>query len=340
MNKRFMKRYVLIAVLFCSVLAAHAQADTDTLRARAQAFLIKGDYDNALLVLNHAAEMDANNKDILRDEAYIYYLQRNYLKAIEIGKQITSRSDADVQGYQVLGMAYKATADYANADKLYKKALKQFPKSGVLYSEYGDMLAQQNRQDEAIKLWEKGIQVDPNNSNNYYYAARYYSSKGRPLWATVYSETFVNIESLTPRTVEIKDILLSNYRKLLTPGQLQALSQSNSAFEKAVANTYLKYTGMFDDELSPETLTAIRARFILDWYAGGTAPLAFRLFDHQRLLLEQGMFDAYNQWLFGASASSSAYQYWTTNHSQEMKDWQTYLRSVVYKIPEGQYFQH
>ena len=86
MNKRFMKRYLLIAVLFCCVLAAQAQADTDTLRARAQAFLIKGDYDNALLVLNHAAEMDPDNKDILRDEAYIYYLQRNYAKAIETGQ--------------------------------------------------------------------------------------------------------------------------------------------------------------------------------------------------------------------------------------------------------------
>src|SRR5690348_17100072 len=108
MNKQFMKRYLLIAFLFCGVITAQAQADTDTLRARAQAFLIKGDYDNALLVLNHAAEMDANNKDILKDEAYIYYLQRNFAKAIEIGKQITSRPDADVQSCQVLGMAYKA----------------------------------------------------------------------------------------------------------------------------------------------------------------------------------------------------------------------------------------
>src|SRR3954468_16154502 len=124
-----MKRYLLIAALFCYA-AAQAQADTDTLRARAQAFLIKGDYDNALLVLNHAAEMAPDNNDVLRDEAYIYYLQRNFAKAIEIGKQITSHADADVQSYQVLGLAYKATADYANAEKLYKKGLKQYPKSG------------------------------------------------------------------------------------------------------------------------------------------------------------------------------------------------------------------
>lgn len=334
-----MKKLLLICLFACSVIITNAQANTDTLRARAQAFLIRGDYDNALLVLNHAAEMDAGNTDILKDEAYIYYLQRNFAKAIEIGKDITGRAGADVQSYQVLGLAYKATADYPTCEKLYKKAIKQYPNSGTLYSEYGDLLAQQSRADDAIRFWEKGIQVDPNSSSNYYYAARYYSQKGKSLWAVLYSETFVNIESLTQRTIEIKDILLSNYRKLLTASTLNTLSQSGTAFEKSIANIYSNYSGMYNNDLTPESLTAIRTRFILDWYKNNASPYAYRLFDHQQLLLQQGMFDAYNQWLFGASASSSAYQFWVNNHSQEVKDWQTYQRSVVYKIPSGQYLR-
>lgn len=336
-----MKRIFIVtaAVFLLGAAAAHAQANTDTLRTRAQAFLIKGDLDNALVVLNHAAEMDAQNIDIQRDKAYIYYLQRNFAQAIEIGQQITSRPDANVQSYQVLGLAYKAIADYSNAEKLYKKGLKQYPASGVLYSEYGDLMAQQKRPDDAIKLWERGIQEDPNYSGNYYYAARYYSVKGQPLWAVLYSETFVNIESLTQRTIEIKDILLSNYRKLLVQSQLQALA-GGKGFEKAVATRYLSFTGMFNDELTPELLTTIRARFIVDWYGSGNAPYNYRLFEHHRFLLEAGMFDAYNQWLFGPSASSSAYQLWIANHPQETREWQTYQRSVVYKIPENQYFPH
>ncbi len=335
------KHFLFIALFLCSSVMMYAQANTDTLRTRAQKFIIQGDYDNALLVLNHAAEMDAGNIDILKDEAYVYYLQRNFAKAIEIGKSITNRSDADVQSYQTLGLAYKATADYASCDKLYKKALKQYPNSGVLYGEYGDLLAQQSKLDEAIKLWEKGIQVDANNSSNYYYAARYYSQKNKPLWAVLYSETFVNIESLTQRTVEIKDILLSNYRKLLNTEVLNTLSQSANPFEKAIATIYSGYNSLYNDgNLQPEQLTAIRTRFILDWYKNNTPLYSYRLFEHQQLLLQQGMFDAYNQWLFGASASSSAYQFWINNHTPEVKEWQTYLRSVVYKIPAGQYFQH
>jgi tetratricopeptide (TPR) repeat protein len=334
------KQLLFVILIACCVNLVYAQANTDTLRSRAQAFIIHGDYDNALLVLNHAAEMDAGNIDILKDEAYVYYLQRNFAKTIEIGKSITSRSEADVQSYQVLGLAYKATADYINCDKLYKKAIKQYPNSGALYSDYGDLLAQQSKPDEAIKYWEKGIQVDANNSSNYYYAARYYSQKNKPLWAVLYSETFTNIESLTQRTVEIKDILLSNYRKLLTTDVLNALSQSTNPFEKAIADIYSNYSSLYSNAISPEQLTAIRTRFVLDWYKNNTPLYNYRLFDHQQLLLQQGMFDAYNEWLFGASASSSAYQFWVSNHAPEVKQWQTYLRSVVYKIPAGQYFQH
>lgn len=334
------KRFVSTLSFIVFSIVVFAQANTDTLRMRAQRFIIQGDYDNALLVLNHAAEMDAGNADILKDEAYVYYLQRNFAKTIEIGKTLTSRSDADVQSYQTLGLAYKATADYVSCEKLYKKALKQYPNSGVLYSEYGDLLSQQNKPEEAIKMWEKGIQADPNNSSNYYYSARYYSQKNKPLWAVLYSETFVNIESLTQRSVEIKDILLSNYRKLLSTDALNTLSASTNPFEKAAGNIYSNYSSMLGGSLSPEQLTAIRARFILDWYKNGVPMYPYRLFGHQQLLLQQGMFDAYNQWLFGASSSTSAYQVWISNHPAEVKDWMTYLRSVVYKVPAGQYFPH
>ena len=104
---------------------------------------------------------------------------------------------------------------------MYKDALKRFPKSPVLYSEYGALLSENKNEDAAIKQWEKGIEADPNYSSNYYYAAKYYAQKGNVLWGILYSEIFVNIESLTKRTTEIKDILYGGYQKLFnTPESL------------------------------------------------------------------------------------------------------------------------
>ena len=109
---------------------------------------------------------------------------------------------------QILGLAYKAIAEYKESDKMYKEALKKFPNSGVLYSEYGDLLASNDNEAAAIKQWEKGIETDPNHSGNYYYAAKYYAKKGNIIWGLLYSEIFLNIESFSKRTEEIKSILV------------------------------------------------------------------------------------------------------------------------------------
>ena len=65
-------------------------------------------------------------------------------------------------------MTYKAIAEYKECTKLYKKGIKKFPKSGILYNEYGELLAMNKDLNGAIEIWEKGIEVDPNFSSNYY----------------------------------------------------------------------------------------------------------------------------------------------------------------------------
>src|SRR5207344_2726491 len=105
-------------------------------------------------------------------------------------------------------------AEYKECDKMYREGLVKFPNSGVLYSEYGDLLTTTQSTDAAITYWEKGIKADPNYSSNYYFAAKYYAQKGNVIWGLLYSEIFVNIESFTKRTEEIKSILFGGYQKL------------------------------------------------------------------------------------------------------------------------------
>lgn len=316
-----------------------SQQNADTLRETARMFMQQGDLDNAILVLNKAAELKPNDIDILRDQAYANYLRRDYAKALEIGKTLIEKPKADVQSFQILGMVYKAIADYKEADKLYKKGLKKFPQSGVLYSEYGDLLSTTNS-DDAIKIWEKGIEVDPNISSNYYYSAKYYAQKGNALWSVLYGETFVNLESLSQRTIEIKDLVYNNYKQLFITDILSDIEKKGTPFEKSVAAIYKKLNNVVAEGVTPESLTVLRTRFILNWYQEDVPKFPFRLFEHQQLLLRQGMFNAYNQWLFGATASTSTFQFWVNTHQEEMKDFQNYQRSVVYKIPANQYYPH
>ncbi len=324
--------------LWC--LLAHAQTNSDSLHKSGKAYLQHGNFDSALLTLNQALTQKPDDLEILKDQALANYLKRDFAKAIEIGKNITERTDADVQSYQLLGTTYKAIANYKEGQKLYERALNKFSNSGVLYSEYGDLLAAEKNEADAIKQWEKGIETDANSSSNYYYAAKFYAQHENVLKALLYGETFVNIESFTNRTSEIKEILLANYVKLFSGDVLNEYIAKGTDFEKAISETYSKLSNMVSGGITAETLTSLRSEFISDWFKTKAAQFPYRLFDHHRLLINQKIFNAYNQWLFATSANYTQFQSWMNNHSQEMRAFQNYKRSVVYKIPQGQYYTH
>ena len=55
--------------------------------------------------------------------------------------------------------------------------------------------------------------------------------------------------------------------------------------------------------INTEILTMIRTRFILDWSNNYKTVFPYRLFEYHQQLLQEGMFEAYNQWVFGSSES-------------------------------------
>jgi hypothetical protein len=211
----------------------------------------------------------------------------------------------------------------------------------VLYSEYGELLSSNNSESVAIKQWEKGIESDPDYSGNYYFASKYYAQKGDVIWGLLYAEIFVNLESFSKRTNEIKDLLYKGYKILFTePASLNNAKTTGTPFEKAVAANFSKLTNLMNDDVTPETLTQLRTRFILNWFSSSARQYPFRLFEHQRQMLREGYFEAYNQWLVGANADTPKYQQWNLNHPEEVKAFQAFQHNTIFKIPEGEYYEH
>ena len=131
-----MKQLVSLCILtFCIISFAGAQESVADIRKQATLLAQQEKFGDAIDVLDQGLQQYPNNLDILKDEAYISYLGRDFQRALQVGKDITSRDDADAQSYQILGLVYKAIADFKEGDKMYKSAIRKFPKSGVLYSE-------------------------------------------------------------------------------------------------------------------------------------------------------------------------------------------------------------
>jgi tetratricopeptide (TPR) repeat protein len=334
-----MKKIFLLLFSAVSFATAFAQTQEPTPQETARNFMRSGDWDNAILVLNRALQQDPKNLDMQKDLALSYYYKRDYTRALEQVKPMLDRDDADEAVFQIGGNVYKALEEVKEADKMYKKALKKFPNSGPLYSEYGELLWEK-KDYGAINLWEKGIEVSPSYAGNYYNAALYYYYTKDKIWTVIYGEIFVNMEYLTDRATEMKKLLLKAYKEKLFTDVGSAKDQAkNSPFANAVLQTFNKQASLLNKGISTETLNMIRTRFILDWYKDYAAKFPFRLFDYQQQLIKDGMFEAYNQWVFGAVENLPAFDQWTKTNNDTYTKFTTFQKGRVFKMPKGQYYQ-
>jgi Tfp pilus assembly protein PilF len=326
-----MKQLFIVLSLLISTTSFAQQEDVKTLYEAAKNYQRQGDYQNAVLVLNRALQQDNNNQDVIKELAFVQYLQRDYNKAINTIKPLIDRKDTEVPAFQVAAMIYKARDEAGEAEKLYKKALKKFPNSGALYSEYGELLW--GRQDySAIKQWEKGIEEDPNYAGNYYNAARYYYFTMDKAWSLIYGEIFVNMESYTRRTVEIKNILANGYKKLFTDQDIMKNQDSKNDFTVAYLTNMSRQSSLASMGITPESLTMIRTRFLLDWDEKYAGKFPFRLFEYHRQLLKEGLFEAYNQWLFGSVQNLTAFQTWINTHPDSYQQFTSFQQGRVFKM--------
>jgi tetratricopeptide (TPR) repeat protein len=331
-----MKKYFLIIIAVCCQTILFAQ-DAKQLQENAKNFMHKGDYSNAILVLNRALVLEPNNLEIAKDLGLNYYYSKDYKKAIEVLNPLLDRNDVDDQCFQIAGDAQWALEDAKEAENIYRKGIKKLPNSGPLYNELGKVLWIKNDY-TAIKQWEKGIENDPGFAGNYYNASKYYYFTTDKVWSLLYGEIFINIDPGSAYTPEIKNILLEGYKKLFADANLEKNNKDKNSFVIAFLKTMNKQSSLASSGINAESLTMIRTRFILDWDASYAAKFPFKLFELQRQYIQEGLFDAYNQWVFATAQNLPAYQTWTNAHSQEYTALNRFLQDRLFKVPTGQYY--
>ena len=332
-----MKKILLLTIIGSTIILQYSFAQSaEQLHETAKSFMKQGDYANAVLVLNRSLQKAPDDMSVAKDLAMSYYFQKDNTKALETIKPVLESNKADDQCFQIAGNIYKQLDQRNELEKLFKKGIKKFPESGPLYNELGETVFTNNKL-EAIKSWEKGIEADPSYSKNYFNAARYYFFTTDKVWSIIYGEMFVNMEPTGANTPEMKQIILDSYKKLFTETDLEKNNKDKNSFVKNYLQTMNKQAAVTSAGINTEVLSMIRARFIIDWFTGSTKP-AFKLFTMQQQLLKEGMFEAYNQWLFGATENLSAYENWVKTHGAEHAAFAALQKSRMFKVPADQYY--
>lgn len=331
-----MKKLFITIIAFFLACTLSAQ-DAAELHKNARTFMQQGDYPNAILILNRALVLQPGNLEMSKDLGLNYYFAKDYTKAIEVLKPLLEKDEADDQCFQIAGDAYLALDQAKDAEKIYKRGIKKLSNSGALYNELGKLMWSQG-DFTAIKQWEKGIESDPGFAGNYYNASKYYYFSRDKVWSLVYGEVFLNIDPQSAYSPEIKNILLEGYKKLFADADLEKNNSDKNNFVTAFLKAMNKQSSLASSGINAESLTMIRTRFILEWYASSAAKFPYKLFELHRQLLQDGLFDAYNQWIFAAAQNLPAYQNWISTHTNEYNELNRFQKSRVFKIPAGQYY--
>src|SRR5689334_18799641 len=100
-----MKKLFLIFIAVCCQTILFAQ-DVKTVIETARTFMHKGDYPNAILVLNRGLLAHPSDLEIAKNLALNYYYSKDYKKALEVLDPVLDRNDVDDQCFQIAGDSY------------------------------------------------------------------------------------------------------------------------------------------------------------------------------------------------------------------------------------------
>jgi len=327
-----MKNILIFFLIVMSVQRVSAQEiAVREWQQRAFDFNNRGDHHNAVIVLQQGLKQYPASLPLEKDLVTSLLLKRDFAAAREIVLPLVERPTADEACFQLAGNVLKALEEVKECEKLYTKGLKKFPSSGPLYSELGELLWS-TKDKRAITYWEAGIRTDPNYAGNYYNAALYYSKEEQRWRTLLYGEIYINMESKSERALTIKRLLWETYRQMATQSAALASSQTLTPFEKAVTTTFDKASPVLIQGLTTETLTMARTRFILEWFKNYGDRYPFRLFDHHQQLLKAGLFEAYDQWLFGEIENKALYEQWKTEKVESFFKMESFLFNRVFKM--------
>jgi len=308
--------------------------EAEELYQTARNYLNNGNFAQAIASYQQAIRLAPGKVILYRDMAQALLLSGNAGHAEKVINSVLEKDRGDEGTYQVAANIQASLRQPKAAEKLLNQGLKKFPRSGLLYHELGLLHEGQRWPAEALKTWLKGIEADPAFRVNYYEAARSYMGTSDFVWALVYGEIFVNLERVTPRANETRQMLVNAYKRLYQrpdatnlPEYGKAQKQKATDFIDAVQEGLLQQSAVMTDGVTVENLIMARVRFLNQWQKSYARRYPFALFQYWDDLLRNGYFDAYNQWLFAPAINPAEYNSWKTFHPDILPTFETYQKT-------------
>lgn len=310
--------FATLSVFFFLSHTLSAQTNEEKAKAKGQEAIKLVDeakYAEGIKLLVEAGKLDTKSITYPYEIGYAYYAQKEYKKALKYLEPLVKEKTVTENVFQLIGNSYDLLGNKEKALTTYDDGIKQFPTSGSLHLERGNMALFKEDYDGALAYYEKGIEVAPQFASNYYWAARIYCSSSEKVWGVIYGELFINLERNSKRSGEISKLLYDTYKTAIqfTSDTSMAVSFSKQStvdindlkkgklpFGMAAYEVTMTVAIVKEKQIDLASLNRIRANFTETYFKlDNDKKYPNILFEYQQQVQKAGHFEAYNYWLLG-----------------------------------------
>ena len=119
------------------------------------------DFVKALALLNEANIKDENNEEILFKIAYILQKSGDNVEALKYYKDALSLDKTNEMIHNSMASIYRANGEFTSARIHIKASLDIDNENFITYYNYGNLLVDMEHREEAIEMYEKAIEFNP-----------------------------------------------------------------------------------------------------------------------------------------------------------------------------------
>ena len=333
-----MKHTLLTLVMLLSALVLTAQTGTlqdlsakdRTRLEKAVELMDNGMPETAIDIIETLIKVYPDNYDIMYELGYAYNVTGDYDKLLKLCNQLKKHPMANFQVYQMEGNTLDYMGKRKEAIKAYNEGLKRFPDAGLLYVEQAIISEHEQNYDQAVMLYEKAIEVEPDLASPYYHLAKLYAMSTEPVWALLYGEVARLLEPSNNRSNEMSKLMYDIYQdhiqfdneqgtinSTLTETHTINVNQDTSVveiplplgYEMAMLRSLAGVTS-----LDLKNLVEVKRRFTEEFHEMYKDYYDVPILDFDYKVFKNGYWEPYCMWLL-QKGDEKAYEQWLENDS-------------------------
>jgi Flp pilus assembly protein TadD len=332
----------------CNAQALYKTEQGKELYAEAQSAFKAKSYGSAINLMRYCVGEEPDNPFFHCELARAYMLNANLGMAAFLVEKAIELPTADEATFAFAATVHTQAASFDNARKVLNKGLELFPNSGMLYEAKGNLYFIFEKDEDALKFWEKGIKKDPSFPANYYHLAKQEITVNENIVKTILlAETYVLMEPMSVRSNEMKKLLYDAYNRMfqamyngndIAKGLSGKASASRGSLQKSLCQVYENNKYMLVGGLTDNNIIMFRMRFLLDWTNAykDTYPLA--MVSHLQTLVAEGHFETYNRWIFGNLMNEERFSHWYAENADSYQNFIKYIAEHKLVPQNGQYY--